>query len=499
VSNLFQFRLKQLEVYKKQLEALENDCEVISSRLSYSDPVECNRLKRKQSDCFKEMEELVILCDKCEEGLAEIAIRTGDNWTERLEALAAVNQLLISLLNPHELEIKNQINNAYQFACPSDWPRREPETLKGKLAELEDMPLDESGYSPLLKFVAYLVVNKLMREEHRSLCRELQQWAEQRSQKFAEVLECVQSSMGSPSSSSQRQTHSYLMVVIERSRTVDQRKEPRYFVKSWLILEGQSYQTGKATGAEVLSTPGASEDAENAFTVDEIQELLKAFLQESREKSRGQGRLLENLTVELFLPSDLLNHEINRWEDTTDEFSLAEPIGYHHRLLIRSSDRLTSNYLLKRAVFWKDKWQQVRQREQDRLPQNAGLNNFVLGDNVSGKDLFYQLNQPQKIGLKLSQVPLSTIGKDSTFAALHSSGTPIAIWMRQSLASVDCAGAIDQLLSCCVHDIPDRVKQQRQEAFREKEPDCHIGHHLALLWEDFDRLPPGYDPYRTSA
>ncbi len=176
---------------------------------------------------------------------------------------------------------------------------------------------------------------------------------------------------------------------------------------------------------------------------------------------------------------------------------MSEPIGFQHRLLVRSSDRLTSNYLLKRAVSWKEKWKQVCQRRQARSPQNSGLNDFVSGDCASSKVLFYQLSQPQAIGLKLAQEPLS-IGKDSAFAALQAAGTPIAVWVRQPLTSVDCTSAVDQLLSCCVHDLPERVKQQRRLAYLE-EPDCHIGHHLALLWEDFDRLPPGYDPYRTSA
>jgi hypothetical protein len=341
-------------------------------------------------------------------------------------------------------------------------------------------------------------------QEKQQLCQDLHQWVG-KTHDFFELMEYArQAGNWSPfqrnlSLDAEQQTPSHLMVVIERSETVDQQKEPRYFVKAWFMLEGQTYQAREAAEFEALAIPGTLEEAENAFTVAEIRGLLKAFLDESGRKCLSQGRLLENLTIELFLPSDLMNQAIDRWvmEDVDDEFFMSEPIGFQHCVLLRSSERLRPNYYLKRGASWKHKWQQVRQTMQERLLQGVVSNGFVSGDGVSAKVLFQQLSQPQMVGLKLAQGPIS-IGKESVFAALQASATPIAVWVRQPLSSIDCVGAVDQLLCCCLHDLPERVKQHRQEAFP-VELDCHIGHHLSLLWEDFDRLPPDLDYHMASA
>lgn len=445
------------------------------------------------------MEQVGKKCDVLKKEIDELARTKGIRQSDLPDEIREMSQLLLQLLTPYITELTTKLETAYLVARPTDWLRTIPKTPKGLLADLEDMPPDEKGYPPLLKFVAYLVIDEDLREKYEPLCQELKKWAEQNSQNFATVLEYVRQSSGvSFLPDVEQQIHSYLMVVIEQSKTADQQKESRYFVKAWFILDGQNYQPGKAAGFETLTIPGALEDAENVFTVNEVQELLKAFLQESGRKCLSRGRLLENLTIELFLPSDLLNHAADGWvmEEIDDEFSMSEPIGFQHRLLVRSSERLRSNYFLKRGASWRDKWKQVRQKMQERSPQEMGSNGFVSGDGVAVKTLFQQLSQPQMIGLKLAQGPLS-IGKESTFAALQASATPIAVWVRQPLA-IDCVNAVEQLLGCCLHEIPERVKQHRQEAFP-VEPDCHIGHHLSLLWEDFDRLPPDLDYHMASA
>jgi len=490
----------QLEQYQSRLEGLKADYEAGSHELDYTDnQVKRKKLEREQIARYKDMEQVAQQYDQCEKELKELAAQTGIRLPAQLQALAARHQLLIDILTPQVSSIKTQIETAYQAARPIDWPQMMPKTLKGMLADLENMPLDDQGYSPTVKFVALLAVDTQIQKKQQ-LCQELQEWAEEKTQDFSEVLEHIrQASIVRLSTDTEQQTHSYLMVVIERSKTADQQKESRYFVKAWFIIDGQTYQPGKKAGFDALTMPGALEDAENAFTVDEIQGLLKAFIDESGRKCLSQGHLLENLTIELFLPSDLLNHAVDRWvmEEIDDEFSMSEPIGFQHRLLVRSSERLRRNYFQKQGASWKNKWKQVRQRMQEQSPQEVVSNGFVSGDGMSVKVLFQQLSQPQMIGLKLVQGPL-LIGKGSMFAALQSSATPIAVWLRQPLSSIDCIGTVDQLLCCCVYDLPERVKQHRQAAFP-VEPDCHIGHHLALLWEDFDRLPPDLDYHMASA
>ena len=494
MSEEYKVKLMQFEQYQSRLEGLKAEYEAGSQELDYTDnQAKRKRLEREQNARYKEMEQVAQQYDQCATELRELAAQTGINLPAQLEALASTHQLLVDLLTPHLAIIKKPLEAAYRAACPTDWLREIPKTLKGMVIDLKDMPLDEQGYSPTFKFVAGLVMDTQIQKKHEQLCHDLQEWAEQNIQDFSEVLQHVQQSLIINASMDHEQpTHSYLMVVLERSGTTDQQKEPCYFVKAWFILDGQTDQPTAKAGFEALTIPGSLEDAENAFTFDEIEGLLRAFLDESSQKCLSQGRVLENLTIELFLPSELLNNAVDCWVIDDGENWMGEPIGFQHRIVVRSSDRLRDTYLKShRAGLWRDKWNRVRQMIQARSDHAVLSNAFVSGDGVVAKRLFQQLSQPQMIGLKLAQESLS-IGKESTFAALHSSATPIAIWLRQSLSSVDCIGAVDELLHCCIHEIPEQVRQNRQAAFPE-ECDCHIGHHLALLWEDFDRLPPDLD------
>jgi hypothetical protein len=488
VSRLYRIKLKQFEDCKKRLEGIEADYEAVSLKLEYTtDRADRNALERQLAAIAQDMERLAQHCDQLEAGLKAITESVG--IPIQSDGTADKFQPLIDILSPYEPTIRANRETAYHSVRPVDWLHPMSATLQGMLAELKDMQPDPMDCPAILKFVAYLIADVQVPE---MLSKQLQQWAEQNN--FATVLERIRQSLVVNSSpDNERQTHSYLMVVVERSETANQQKEARYFVKAWFILDGQTTLSRKATGFEPLIIPGALEDAEKSFTVDEIEGLLKAFLAQSCNKCLSQRRLPENLTIELFLPFDLLNHPVDQWvmEDLDDECSMSEPVGFQYPLLIRSSERLRRTYFSKRGATWKDKWKQVRQKMQMRSPEGEMLHGFVSGDGVSVKRLFQQLSQPQMIGLKLAQGPLS-IGKESVFAALQSSATPIAVWVRQPISSIDCISAVDQLLGYDICDIPERVKQHRQAAFP-VERDRHIGHHLSLLWEDFDRLPPDLD------
>jgi hypothetical protein len=47
---------------------------------------------------------------------------------------------------------------------------------------------------------------------------------------------------------------------------------------------------------------------------------------------------------------------------------------------------------------------------------------------------------------------------------------------------------VDGLLTCCIEEVIEKVTEKRREALQNQ--DSHIGHHISLLWEDPNRLPP---------
>ncbi|MBW4693487.1 MAG: hypothetical protein KME27_17215 [Lyngbya sp. HA4199-MV5] len=476
-------RLKGLE---SRFEGLTADHEALSQQMRDTiNLAERGRLNRQLLEIDKDLVQVAQAIDQLRERNNELTKTASVKLPEQLHSMASKLQALLDILIPYEFVITVNRETAYRGVCPPDWLRSMPVTLKGTLAELEDMQPDEMGYAAILKFVAYLIADA---QVPALLSKQLNQWAEEQSQDFSQLLQWVRQQTlqtgQTAAITSDRRTDSYLMVVIEQSNIADQQKKSCYFVKAWFILDRQDYQPKSGAGYYPLTIPGKLEDAEKAFTCDEIRALLRAFLDESSRECQRQNRSLRNLTIELFLPSDLLNHAVDGWIiDEDDEFSVQEPIGFHHCIHLRSSDRLRPEYLLRRRGLWQAKWDSVQ-----RLAQQLADSTFVAGDGVHYKKLFQALDQSDMVGLKIAQGPLS-IGKESAFAVLQATATPLALWLRQPLAAVSYDVELNAVLGCCVHAIPEGVKQQRKEAFSE-DLEAHIGHHLALLWEDVDRLPP---------
>lgn len=385
----------------------------------------------------------------------------------------ALNELpsiaLLNILVRYEASISDNLAVAYARACPAGWTRVIPKILSKKLSDLDDMPLDQKGYSPMLKFVAALVSDCQISQLLPQVSQELREWAEKQTSEFPNMLERAKE----VETANKESKNSYLMVVVDRSRSTNQQMGDRYTVKAWFIPDGKVYKKQSGIGAIPLTIPEGAE-VENTFTCAELQSLLPAFLDES-----GKQHLLQNLTIELFLPAELLNEPVDRWVMDEDN-DLSEPIGCQYHLVLRSSERLHPTYFSRKGGFWKSKWD-----EMPRPGETFAIDRLILGDNANPNAISQQLKQSNIMGLKFAQEPLR-VGENSTFAALQAAAAPVAIWLRQSLPDID---QIDDLLNCCPHGLSEVVKEQRSLAFS-KDPDNHIGHHLALLWEDFDRLPP---------
>jgi vWA-MoxR associated protein C-terminal domain/vWA-MoxR associated protein middle region (VMAP-M) 1/Trypsin-like peptidase domain len=380
---------------------------------------------------------------------------------------------LLNILAPYAASIIDNLTVAYARALPAGWTRAIPKILSEKIFDLDDMQPDQKGYSPMLKFVAALVSDCQISQQ---LSQKLREWAENQPLEFRNILEQATE----VETANKKSKNSYLMMVVDRSRSTNQQMGDRYTVKAWFIPDEQVYKRQSGTGAIRLTIPGEIAEAEKTFTCAELRSLLPALLDES-----GKQYLLQNLTIELFLPAELLNEPVDLWV-MDDDSDLPETIGCLHHLVIRSSERLHPTYLSRYGGFWKNKW-----NEMPRPGETLATDRLILGDNANPNAISQQLKQPNTIGLKFVQEPLR-VGKNSTFAALQAAAAPVAIWLRQPLPDINQSTTIDDLLNCCPHGLSEVVKQQRQLAFSE-DPDSHMGHHLALLWEDFDRLPPDLD------
>lgn len=371
----------------------------------------------------------------------------------------------LTLLTPLNLEYL-LVKKAYLACSPPDWPYSIPDTLEEILVQLNTMPPGKSKYTKAEQFLAYLVADSALSQ---SVSQNLKIWGEQNIQDFPQLLNEVQQSSGLKSTSSE----SYLMVVIRRSEqnsVNNPNQRNRYFVDAWLVTDAR---VQSASIGEQLSKP---ESFRETLTFDEIPELLKIFLAQSAKYSSSK------LTIEIFLPLDLMNQSVDSWE-IDDELGVPLTLGSQYKIVVRSYERILPTYLYK--GFWEEKWKIAQQLTGIEVGKT-----LISGDSNNLKQLFVELSKPNIIGLKLTTAPVQT-GKGSVFALILKTAIPVALWLRQNLAN-NCDEKMNGLLQCCIDQLPENVKMKRLDAVLEP-PDTHIGHHLSLLWEDPDRLPPNID------
>ncbi|NEO73342.1 hypothetical protein [Moorena sp. SIO3H5] len=435
----------RIDILKQEFEKLEKDYRAVAQKKQReSNPQEQNNLNLQLQDIANQMEEIERKLDVLEEPQDD-------------------KKTLLKLLNPFENEIITYVQKAYQACSPEDWLNPVPDTLTGIVEDLEKMPQGRSKYTRIERWVGYLVTEVTDSKLPPSVSHQLREWSQQNIEGYSELLKEVENKPKSK--------NSYLMVVIHasnQSSVSKWNKAGKYFVEAWFMPNDGVLEF------EQLSQP---ESFPETATTDEIQQLLKAFLEEIATKY-----LCSQLTIELFLPLDLLNRDIDACR-IDDGWGYLVPIGCEYPVLVRSWERLLPIYGRHRGL-WQEKWHFLQQ-----LP-GAACNGFVSGDDQDLNRLFFQLSQQNVIGLKLLKAP-PTIGKGSVFAVILKAAIPVALWLRQNL-SLNCQEQVDGLLCCCIHELPEAVKNKRLDAFQYP-PDTHIGHHLSLLWEDPYRVPPSIE------
>ncbi|NET68741.1 MAG: hypothetical protein F6K63_31845 [Moorea sp. SIO1G6] len=443
MSRAIQLRRGSLE---DDLNKLEKDYRDVDEKKRFtSNPQEINNLELQLKNIVNDM-------DKIEREL---------NQLKQLEETKDNTQALLQLLTTFEEEIITCVQRAYHACSPDDWPHPVPDNLTVIFEELGKMPQGTSKYTRIERWVGYLVTDS---ELPRSVYHQLNEWGNQNIKGYSELLREVDNKPKS--------TNSYLMVVVQASNqslVSNPNKEEQYFVDAWFR------QNDSVIDCDSLSKPGSFPEA---VTADQIPQILQLFLDVSTKYS------WRNLTIELFLPLALMNQAVDTWE-IDDEFGFPTPIGCHYQVLVRSAERLLQTYSRHKGC-WQQKWDFFQQ-----LSQGSACNAFVSGDGQDLKVLFVQLSKNNIIGLKLVKAPLQ-VGKGSVFAVILKAAIPVALWLRQNLSN-NCQKEVDGLLNCCcVHELPEVVKNKRLDHFPTA-PDTHIGQHLSLLWEDPKRLPPSIE------
>jgi len=440
-------RRLRIESLEDDLQKLEADYkQVANKKRRESNPQEQNNLELQLNAIANQI-------DYIEQELNQLKRGETGTQTQRLMAILAS-------VDPPTTE---RIKAAYLESRPSGWRDFRPAiptTIEQLLADLADMPPADSGYKRIDLFVAHLIADDQISPH---LQQQLQDWLKQNVDNVAPLLTQIQAKTDPE--------QFYLMVWIQPS----QQKKNCYFIKAWLAIPRPSTQGESNYDYEPISLANTETEP---VSLTQIPQLLKEILIQSSQKCA-----MSDLTLEFLLPRQLLNHEVDRWEIEISE-DLFIPIGVECSVVVRSEERLSPNYCLKKKD-WQKKWQRLK-----RLNHYLSSKVVASGD-CAWNQLYVELRKEDILGCTLAKVPQPT-GKESVFNIILGTAIPLAIWVRCNLAHLNCAEELSQLLSCCISELPTTIQGKRAAAFASHPHlrGLHIGSHLSLMWEDPDRVPP---------
>jgi hypothetical protein len=199
--------------------------------------------------------------------------------------------------------------------------------------------------------------------------------------------------------------------------------------------------------------------------------------------------LAGELIIEIFLPVELLDHASDHWllkQGKRSHFMLGEK----YQLVTRSYDRLYDPEMQTTHYDWRERWQQWKA--------------VVQGQSKATVCWFHSEQECPTNGLNpafpfliFSFAPSAQF-REELFWSLLDAGVPVALLPRKQILSPT---QMEEKLSALYHDgchsLIKRIKSLRQEAVDEvrrqqnqQKLQEHFGHHLTLIWDDPDRLPP---------
>jgi hypothetical protein len=351
-------------------------------------------------------------------------------------------------------EIINAINKAYLATVPDGWFdwREKGTELNDILKQLLEIPSQNPKDLPFLKFIYLLSKDKNIPQATR--------------EKLEQLL-TKNSFKGNGESSSTQPLHSYLLIQLRPEGTKE------LLVKAWFIPDDTIQDPWERFKPLTVD----EQQPEIPFVPEKLPLLLSHLLQQCFEEYL-QGQSTE-LTIEIFLPRDRLWDEVEKWSYQDSEgFDIT--IGAEHRVVVRSYDRL-KKLRTQQGSYWRKNWENVQLIWKDIpcIKQVTTVSQAYFDPNNLRKMLV------EKIVLKVC-CNLSDSDRNGLVSAIHSAGTPIVIWSRCEVQSLSNATEFDSLLEKPLHELSARVREQRLAA----DSDKHLGHHLVLLWDDPNRIPP---------
>lgn len=369
----------------------------------------------------------------------------------------AIIKELIKILQLHSEQVYPQFLQSYLQSLPkrliSDTP---PQNLNQLIHNLERIPQGEAIYTPLEVFVANLLIKDNLPSE---ISISLRDWLNNYTLNSSDLLEEV---------ASKKKIDPCLLIVISLV-------QGKYFVQAWLIENIQQYSPQFPFGCHTIihKKPGVPTDK----NFNNFPRMLKLILKKSFSCCKSDIK-----RIHFFLPKEMMNHQIDSWKIEEGNFSPTIGADYDE-IVIRYSDRLKANN--KPITKWREKGRIVKANLHT-------LSNEMLipGEQNNPFKLLKELNSDSRIAVRFNTALQSKKAQD-TFDVIFQAGIPIALWSRKTLNQINSEEEINTIVNnnCPLGNLPQKVREKRNDAMG-CDIDAHIGHHLSLLWDDPDLVPP---------
>jgi vWA-MoxR associated protein C-terminal domain/vWA-MoxR associated protein middle region (VMAP-M) 1/Trypsin-like peptidase domain len=378
----------------------------------------------------------------------------------------ALNKLdlhsLAQILQPQWQIHRDLIKKAYYICCHED--------LTKDLNNVEEILEDFNGRpESLYKFTVCLIANKTLDESFRE---QLRQWvtSQVEDEKYLGLLQWAEEKwniqkMGKP----------YLLVQAKPTT-----KSDAYDVEAWFIEDVNSYNPNSGSGSRKFIFP-----SEAPMCLEDIPALINSCL-ETIHISYSQ------CTIDVFLSKECLSYAIDHWR-RQDQFGAVLPLYGENKILLRSYDKVLPRYTKKGQ--WEVKWKQL-QNVLDTIASQVLTQQDPVTPETRNKLVNSYLSLPSIVGLEFKKILPAQVIQDLALelALILSTGIPVALWRRQDFDRSTCQQRFEAMLACEIQNLPEQVNEIRKDAFDECEQPTnnadHIGHHISLLWDDFNRVPP---------
>jgi len=458
-----------LKFWEVQLNDLKHDYETVQSQIRTElDGSTQNKLERRIEQIGQDMDKY------------ENQIQAHKRELQQNAACAALDELR-NILQRHNAQL-DEMQQAYQATVKARSFKRRLliETIESLITELLKIPKGQSNYTAIAEFAAWLTFIS----KKNDLIMSLQQWGEEHCKVWSNLLRQIETQREEQGKNVQ--TALFILIGYSDEAATQSQDGEAYRVQVWLIENVEQYKTARQGYRTVGLDINSGFTGDETYSWEEIPDRLKQYFEQGNVDNDLSSDT-DDTEVHIFLPQQLLNCDADCWKlikGIKDDI----PIGYKYKVFVRLYERLSrSNQYRKK---WKRKW-----NLRNNLIQENAANIFQIFDDCNLDDLdgFYceLCNEGGEyvMGLKLIKAPHHDSFTDIV-KLISKAGLPLALWGRSNLSVSTNEAELNRVLDACILErLPQTVKDERLDS-RDKPSNCHIGHHLSLLWDDPDLVPP---------